>query len=240
MTFKTISKRIALPVLAFVSATAWSLPVLASAAPNLFFNPSATQVTEGQMVTVQVREDSGTVPVNAVQANISYPADKLEMKYINVVGSEFQITAEQTTTEGSVRLARGRQGAPLTGSRQIAQITFVAKSAGTAEIDYTAGSVVVNSTDNSNVNAALDSAAVTILPKSGASTAPVSTVSPTPAVTPAATPTVLPEAGSDTPTTLPETGAMAMAGMAGLGTIGATSLVYIRSRRDLKQTLRHK
>ena len=74
MTFKTTSKRIALPALALVAVTAWSMPVLASAAPNLFFNPSTTQVVSGQMVTVQVREDSGSTPVNAVQANISYPA----------------------------------------------------------------------------------------------------------------------------------------------------------------------
>jgi hypothetical protein len=45
--------------------------------PTIYLTPSAQTFAGGSTITVQVRENSGTTPINAVQTNFSYPANLL-------------------------------------------------------------------------------------------------------------------------------------------------------------------
>lgn len=75
---------------------------------------------------------------------------------------------------------------------------------------------------------------------------PIHTPTPTPKVTPTPTPKTTPPvlgttAPTPTPQTLPETGSVgALAGMMGMGSIGAAAVAYRRSRRSLMDTLKRK
>jgi hypothetical protein len=241
---------------AAVAAMLAAPAVLAASTPSMSLSPSPASVTgAGQMVLVTVRENSVDLPVNAVQANVSYPSDKLELKYVNYTGGAFNIQAEETKTDGLVKMARGRDGGTsVKGDQQVATLTFVTKSAGTANLGFAAGSVVVNATTNQDVHASLMGATVSIAPAATPTPSPSPTKTPTPSPTasPSASPkpTSSPKAtasptpsstpvggGSDnTPTTLPDTGAAA--GIMGLGVIGGSTYLYMRSKRSLVGSLR--
>src|SRR4051812_4883200 len=51
-------------------------------APNLTLSPSSASVAQGSTLSVQVWADSTSQPVNAVQANLTYPIDKLN--FVNI------------------------------------------------------------------------------------------------------------------------------------------------------------
>jgi hypothetical protein len=248
---QNISQKKLVALIAGVSiVTLWSIPAaLATSQPNLSLTPSVTSTATNQMVLVHVKEDSGDLPVNAVQANINYPAEKLELKYINYTGGSFGIQAEETKTNGQVRIARGRNNGSVTGSQHIATLTFTTKAAGTASLGFASGSVVVNAQTYQSINAALLGATVTITapvatptptptPSKTPTPTPSPTATPSPKVTPSPTPSATP--APQQPTTLPETGMAVMAGMGGLAVVGTATYAWYRSRRDLVDSLRNK
>jgi hypothetical protein len=232
--------------------------VLAAATPSMSLNPNTTNIAQGGMVLVTVRENSVDLPVNAVQANVSYPSDKLELKNINYTGSTFTVAAEESKSDGLVKMARGRTGTPLTGDQMVATLTFVSKKSGAASLGFASGSVVVNATTAQSINASLMGATVTIAaPVATPTPTPTPSKTPTPTPSPSASPSASPKptsspkpstsptpsampvgsgSGNDTPTTLPETGAAA--GILGVGIIGGSTYLYMRSKRNLLGTLR--
>jgi len=225
-------------VVTLVAAPAWAVN-----APALYLAPTATTITKGQTVVVQVREDSGHDMINAVQANVVYDADDLSLSSVDVEASAFNIAAEQTTATGLVRIARGKTGAPLTGSQTIAKLTFTAKNTGSADLSFGEGSVVVNSQSNESIGAALVPTSLTINPAAAtpsATPAPSHTPSPTatPSVKPSASPSASPKPSTGDPQTLPETGAVVFSSTIGLGAIGYGAHEWLRSRGHLKNFLR--
>lgn len=97
-----------------------------AASPNITLAPSATSVTAGDTVTVTISEDSGTEPVNAVQANLSYPANLLQ--YVSTGdNAKFDIDAQTSVSGGTVQIARGTL-TPVTGAQAVATLTFKARA----------------------------------------------------------------------------------------------------------------
>ncbi len=122
------------------------------AAGNLYLTPSNTTGGMGSNITVSVRTNITSDPVNAIQANLTYPADKLDFVGVNAAASPFNIQAESTGGGGVVRIARGVIGAGLTGDRLVATVTFrVKQNSGTAAISFAGDSAVVSGSSNSNV-----------------------------------------------------------------------------------------
>src|SRR3989304_6057950 len=121
-----------------------------AASASLFLSPASSSVSQGSIITVSVRKNSGSKPVNAVQANLSYPADKLD--YVSISNSSaFSIVAQNSGGGGSVQIARGANPA-VTGNQLVASVRFKAKVAsGTATVSIAAGSSVVSASSNSNI-----------------------------------------------------------------------------------------
>jgi hypothetical protein len=235
-------------VVALVAAVAWSAPVIASSPPNLYIRPYVDPfLTPGQEVTVDIREDSGATPVDGVQATVTYPTDKLELRNVNNEGSPFSVTVDQDVARGNVRLARGRVGVPLVGSQHIVNMTFAGRAPGVAMIDFAPGSRLISSAHKTSISPALDGFPVTIQALPVRAVAPVAnSVLGASTVLPSATVYATPSkyvavAAPDSDTTLPATGTMGgVAGTLGLGAMGAASVAYLRSRRGLKQRQRRK
>jgi len=118
--------------------------------PTIYFNPPSQGYTVGSTITIDVRENSGSANVNAVQANFSYPADKLTFVSADSSASGFTTQAQSTGGNGTVSLARGVIGG-LTGDQEIAKITFTVNLAGTANLAFTSGSALINSSTNQNI-----------------------------------------------------------------------------------------
>jgi cytoskeletal protein RodZ len=118
---------------------------------KLYLKPSNEQVNAGSSVTFEVWVDTGDKPVNAVQANLTYPVDKFDFSSISANGSAFEIQAVSTGANGKISIARGHIG-DLKGPNLVAKVVLTAKSSkGDAQVSFAADSAVVTSTDHKNI-----------------------------------------------------------------------------------------
>jgi hypothetical protein len=125
--------------------------VTGSGIANLYVAPADKQVSAGNPVTLEVWVDSGSDPVNAVQANLVYPADKFDFKSIDAKGSAFEVQALSTGGNGKVNIARGHIG-ELKGRSLVAKVTLIAKTdTGDATLNFADGSAVIRTTDHKNI-----------------------------------------------------------------------------------------
>lgn len=168
-------------------------PTPTSASGKLFLSPAATTVKVGQEITFEIREDSGNVPVNAVQANISYDPDQLEYVGVLDTGSDFGLSAMTKVQSSSIELTRAVVGGQpaVTGNRLVAKVAFRTIGEGESTIDFVGGSAVAaNGFDNLK-----DALSATVTVSATATPTPVpagSTPVPTPVPTPKPTPAPVP------------------------------------------------
>ncbi len=136
----------------------------AATGATLTMTPSSTSVTAGSNVTVTINEDSGTDPVNSVQASLSY--DSSQLQYVSMTeGTAFPtIAANSVGTPGVIRVGRATQGTPVTGSNEVVTLTFkVLASSGSIGLTYDKNySFVVRSTDNVDILSLLTGTTLTV------------------------------------------------------------------------------
>jgi hypothetical protein len=128
----------------------------APAPPSVYLSPSSMTVGPNGTVTVQVRENSGTTAVNAVQANFSYPTSLLAFVSIDGTGSAFGTAAQGTGSAGQVSIARGTSCSSgctsVTGDQLVAIVTFQANTTnGAATLAFTSGTALIESTNNTDL-----------------------------------------------------------------------------------------
>lgn len=127
------------------------IPPKVHAAASLYLSPSSKTVAQGSSFSVAVRVNTGGSKVNAVQVNLKYPTDKLDILSVSTSGSAFEISAENSKGGGSIKIGRGTLTAK-SGNLLIATLTFRAKtSSGSATVSSTSGTAVVRSSDNTNI-----------------------------------------------------------------------------------------
>jgi len=128
---------------------------------SMTLTPATKSLNVGDSLDVSVYGDSGVDTVNAVQANLSYPTDKLD--FVKSVGNQsaWPIEAQNTASNGVVMIGRGAT-TPVTGKNLIATVTFKAKSAGTVQIAFVSGTGMIRSTDNTAEPSVNTGAAYTI------------------------------------------------------------------------------
>lgn len=124
----------------------------AVATPGIFFGPSTTTANVGDVVVLQIRANSGTEPVNAVQASLTYPATVLEFVALDTSQSAFAIEAQSSQTTGSVTVVRAVSGgAELTGEQPVATISFRVIQKAEATIQFDATTALVSASTNQNI-----------------------------------------------------------------------------------------
>ena len=98
-----------------------------------------------------MRVSSGDTAVNAVQAELSYPATDLEFAGIDTAGTAFSFEAPSSGGGGHVTIARGTT-TPVVGDNLVANVTFrVLKPAGRISMALTPSSIVADATTNQNI-----------------------------------------------------------------------------------------
>jgi len=128
-----------------------------SAAANLYLSPATQTVTQGDTFSVQLRANiGGTDTVNAVQAKLSYPTDKLECSGVSNSGGAFSISqihnALTSSGGGAITIVEGTTGSGVSGDKLVATINFKAKvGSGSAQVSFVSGSIVVRGTDYANI-----------------------------------------------------------------------------------------
>ena len=126
----------------------------AASGAYLYITPATSTFYQGSTVTVTIRESSGSTAVNAIQANISYPTDKMQYVSTDETSSDFSIRLNTTASGNTVSIAVGSVGASLTGDKEVATLHFKIKSSTvnqTAMLNFVGGSAMISPTSNSDV-----------------------------------------------------------------------------------------
>lgn len=166
--FQKINYVAATLLFTFTSLIATASPVFAASA-SLSLSPASTSAIVGSSFNVGIYVNTGGNAVNAVQANLTYPANQLDFVSISS-SAAFGVDAQSTGGGGSVTIARGAIS-PVSGNQLVATVRFKAKvSTGTATISFRSGSGVASNGT----------------PILGATTGATVAFKPVPAATPAA------------------------------------------------------
>jgi|GEM_PF-2199789 len=151
----------------------------AATGASIYVNPGSGTLTAGSIVSITVRENSGTDPINTVQASLNYDSNSLQYSSISESGSFPVVAATSTDTPGVVRIGRGNANNPLTGDVAVVTINFKvigASGTGTITVDK-AYSFLVRSTDNTDILQSVGNGSYTL---TGTATPPPPSPTPTP------------------------------------------------------------
>ena len=155
--FFALSFAVIMTLSGYTSMAAKPQPALA--VPNLTLSPASATVSSGSTLSVQIWEDSGTQNVNAVQANLTYPADKLSFVNVDSTNTGFGVDAQSSGGNGTVTIAKGST-TPVQGKFLVATVNFTSLSSSankhksTATISFAPGTALLSSTTNSDILAA--------------------------------------------------------------------------------------
>ncbi len=120
-----------------------AVPVAAAGA-SISLTANKSMVASGGTVIVAVYANGGGTPVNAVQADLTYPASKLQYIGFSASGSAFEIGASSGGGDGSATLARGTISS-ISGSGLVGTVTFKALvGSGSASIGVAGSSSLVS------------------------------------------------------------------------------------------------
>ncbi|MDF2460799.1 MAG: Cohesin domain [Candidatus Saccharibacteria bacterium] len=171
-----------------------------AAAASMYLTPASGTYAAGSTLTVTVRINTGGDDVNAVQADLTYPTNKLTFQSVDASASAFDVPAPTSGGNGAVSIARGKIG-NVTGDVEVAKVKFtVLSSPGSVPITFSNSSAVVRSSDSVNILANKTGGTYTI--PAAATPAPTAANTPTPTLkVTAKTPT--PSPGAKTPTPSP-------------------------------------
>jgi hypothetical protein len=130
----------------------WRIFAAAPNPPSIYLNPASQSYGINTTFVVDVRENSGTTPVNAVQANFTYNATLVDFVSIDATGSAFDIAAPSSGGNGSVSIARGKTTTSVTGDQLVAKVTFKTKAAGgSVAMAFTTGTALVSYSTNTDI-----------------------------------------------------------------------------------------
>jgi hypothetical protein len=139
------------PLTVTAALTSRQLVSRAAASASTSLSPASLSVNHGADFSVEIRENSGTEPVNAVQTNLTFDPNKLEVVSIDGSSSPFEISAQQVISPGLIKIGRGTV-TPVTGDQLVSQVNFRAKfSVGPTVVDFTTGTKVVSSVTNTDI-----------------------------------------------------------------------------------------
>lgn len=123
-----------------------------AATPNSLYTTTVSSAPIRTNLTVALRLNSETEPINVVSGELTYSADKFEFISADVVGGAFPSIIESYGGNGRVKLVVSTQGGEpaVTGDQLVANLTFRAFATGTGNIDVTNTSLALSS--NTNIN----------------------------------------------------------------------------------------
>ena len=136
------------------SFTVTGTPSAASATMTLA--PASGSITSGSTITVAIRENSGSEPVNSVQSSVTYDPVQLQFLSMTEGGSFSNVAATDTATAGRVRVGRSvAGGAGISGDNLIVTLSFkVLSSTGSVNlaVDKVQSFVVTSATNKDILN----------------------------------------------------------------------------------------
>lgn len=152
-----------------------------ASAATLYFSPSSGTYQTGRNFTVNINAQS-SVSLNAASGVVTFPTDKLEAVGISKTASIFNLWVQEPSfsnvgTQGNVRFEGIVLNPGFTGTGKLIGVTFRVKSAGTADLAFSSGSVLANDGLGTNILSDMGNAEFSL--SQSAVTAPETNVAPT-------------------------------------------------------------
>jgi hypothetical protein len=140
--------------------------VQAAQAATLYFSPSSGSYTIGQTFPVAVYVSSADQAMNAASGVVSFPQDKLEVVSLSKTGSIFTLWVQEpsfSNSAGTVNFEGIVLNPGFTGATgKIITVNFRAKTAGTALLNLSSGSVLANDGKGTNILSNLGNASFSL------------------------------------------------------------------------------
>ena len=150
---------------ALLFSVSLALPVRAQRA-SLYLSPSTGTYTVGNTFLIQVKVNSGGVAINAADGVLVFDTDKLEVVKISKDNSIFSLWVQEpifSNSLGTINFAGGKPSPGFTGAAgTIINITFKAKTSGTANLTFASGSVLADDGKGTNILASMGSGVYTL------------------------------------------------------------------------------
>lgn len=160
-------KKIYILFIATVSLLTASSALAANA--SLYLSPSAGNYTVGNTFLVEVKVNSGGVPINAADGTLIFDPDKLEVKSISKEGSVFSLWVQDpifSNSLGTINFAGGKPSPGFTGAAgKVINIIFKARTSGQANLSFAAGSVLADDGKGTNILASMGAGVYTLSAK---------------------------------------------------------------------------
>ncbi|MDZ7744528.1 MAG: cohesin domain-containing protein [Candidatus Saccharibacteria bacterium] len=126
-------KRLLSAVAILVLLTSVLMPTKTQAeTASVFVSPSSSSVTKGDKITVQVRVNSGTDPMNTAQARLNFDSSRLQ--YVSYSSGAFTTPVATNQTSSSFEYAGALLGSTVSGNQLIFSVTLKAVATGTASL----------------------------------------------------------------------------------------------------------
>ncbi len=150
------------------------VPFFAKAA-TLNFVASQNQFVIGDQFSVDVKVDSESAGINAVQATIQFPPDILIATSTDKTDSAFNFWLQDPTIDnnaGKITFIAGATSGFSGKSLQVLKINFIVKGAGQANINFTDGAVTASDGSGTNVLSSMQNLQITSITKQDAKLIP--------------------------------------------------------------------
>jgi hypothetical protein len=116
----------------------------------LYLSPSSMTVSPGQTFTVDVHVATNADAVDALKADIAYPASMLQYVGTSVNSQTWGTTASSTESGGVVDIEVG-SSTPVSGDAVLATLTFAAVAPGDASLSLVPSSATADATTNTEI-----------------------------------------------------------------------------------------
>jgi hypothetical protein len=119
---------------------------------ELYVTPRKLADAKGSELVASIWANSHSQPVNAVQAVITYPPDKLRYIESDASSSQFTIQVDSQASAGKLVVSRS-SAQPLTGNQLVAGVMFERAQAGSSDITIQVDgtSQLLSSNDGQNI-----------------------------------------------------------------------------------------
>ena len=138
-----------------ISCLLFIIQAAGAGAATLYLSPSSGTYTTGNAFLIEIKVNSGGMPINAADGTLIFNPNNLEVINVSKISSIFSLWVQEpafSNSLGTINFAGGKPSPGFIGAAgTIANITFRAKTAGTANVTFASGSVLADDGRGTNI-----------------------------------------------------------------------------------------
>ena len=142
-------------ILLLILALLFIFPLPAKAQEASFYlSPSRGDYNIGRAFSVKVMVNTDGAAINASQATIYFPADKLAIQNVSRSNSIFSLWVKEpsySNSQGTIDFGGGLPSPGFTGRGEVFRINFLAKSLGQAKVYFGLEKILANNARGTNI-----------------------------------------------------------------------------------------